>query len=74
MPYSQLLMRLIFIKQRSDRGSVSSRHRPRGLRKQAVMWTELRRPGFRAGAAGGTNQPNRYVSTLSLCNANFGRG
>jgi hypothetical protein len=77
MPYSHLLMTLIFIKLRSDHAgatkAVSSRQRPGSRRKEAVMRTELQQFSFRAGVAEATNRPNPCVSTLSLCNANFGR-
>jgi hypothetical protein len=36
------------------------------------MWTDVQRLAVRAAATEVTNRPNTCVSTLSLCNANFG--
>jgi hypothetical protein len=75
MQYSDLLMTSIFI----SRGlTAPARPRPSrlagGRRKEAVMPNELQRSGPGVGLIDGTNRPNSCVSTLSLCNANFGRG
>ncbi len=76
MPYSDLLMTLIFIKRLCDRagagGDLGARRRLTRCRKGAPMWAELRRWTSGAAVAAGTTQPNTCVSTLSLCNANFG--
>ncbi len=76
MPYSDLLMTLIFIKRLCDSagagGGLCVPPAFRGLPQGGCYATELRRLTSRAAVAAATNQPNPWVSTLSLCNANFG--
>ena len=42
--------------------------------ERPVMRNELQRSGSRAGVTEGANQLGTYISTVSLCNANFSRG
>jgi hypothetical protein len=78
MPYSQLLMTSIFIKLLFDLAGAGGEPYvppvPRGCRKEAVMWAELQRLASRGIANRADESTRSAVSTLSLCNANFGRG
>jgi hypothetical protein len=47
--------------------------RPKDVTAEADMWADVQRLSFRARAIESTNQPKPWVSTPSLCNANFGR-
>ena len=75
MPYSHLLMTFVFNKLWCDGRAVSAAFRVAWIvpLKEAIMWTDLRRSGFRAREAAATHPAIRCVSTLRLCNANFAR-
>ena len=66
----------IFIKLRFDRadgvGEPCVCQRSGGRRGEAVLWTDVQRLAFRDATTETTNRPNLCISTLSLCNANFG--
>jgi hypothetical protein len=47
--------------------------RPKDVTAEADMWADVQRLSFRARAIEATYPANTYVSTPSLCNANFGR-
>ena len=76
MPYSDLLMTLIFIKRLCDRGDAGGDLRvppaPHTPPQGDCMWTDVQRLASRAATTEAANRPNPWVSTLSLCNANFG--
>jgi len=75
MQYSQHLMTSIFIKGLGDRaGAGGDRCVPPASRAEAVMRTELRRSAIRTGVSDAYEPTEPMVSTLKLCNANFGRG
>jgi hypothetical protein len=75
MPYSQHLMTSIFIKRLDDRAGAGGDHSvPPASRAEAVMRTELQRPDFGAESVDACEPAEPMVSTLKLCNANFGRG
>ena len=75
MPYSHLLMTSIFIRRLCVRtGAGGDRCVPPASRAEAVMPTEVQRSAFRAGAVDAHEPTEPVVSTLKLCNANFGRG
>jgi len=78
MPYSQRLMTSVFIKRLCERvgagGDLWFRRRPGYCPTEVVMRSELQQFAFGAPANGRANRAIPCVSTLSLCNANFGRG
>jgi len=75
MPYSQHLMTSIFIRRRCDRaGAGGDRCVPPASPADAVIPTELQRLTYRADAVDAREPTESMVSTLKLCNANFGRG
>jgi hypothetical protein len=64
----------IFIKQLTPAETSASRRRSAGRRDEAVMRTELQRWGSDADLFGTDESTGPVVSTVKLCNANFGRG
>ena len=72
MPYSRLLMTLIFIKPPSDvRHELAGLAAPRASRKEAATRDDVQCFGSHSAVAGAANRPKGCASTLSLCNANF---
>jgi hypothetical protein len=72
MPYSSLLMILIFIKPRRDEAERPiSLAAPKRRSGAPVRWTDVQRFSFRSHVSEATHPANTCVSTPSLCNANF---
>jgi hypothetical protein len=75
MPYSCVLMTSIFIKRLCGRGGAGGDLCvPPASRAEAVMRTELQRSAIGATTVDAHEPTESMVSTLKLCNANFGRG
>jgi hypothetical protein len=77
MPYSRPVMTLIFNKLSFDgadaAGDPVCLAAPKRRHREADMWTDVQRVSFRARPTEATDLANTWVSTPSLCNANFGR-